>query len=423
MNKNQIIRVFAREILDSRGNPTIETSALLSDGSVGVASVPSGASTGKFEAFELRDAGSERYGGKGVLEAVYNVNKLISPAICGISAFEQTEVDHAMISLDNTEDKSNLGANAILSVSLAVARSAAASLQMPFYRYIGGAFTRALPIPMMNIINGGAHASNNIDIQEFMILPYNSESFSEGVRMCAEIYKILGRLLKERGYSTAVGDEGGYAPNLASDRDALDFICEAIELSGYEGKIKLALDAAASEWLCEDGTYYLPKRKIKMTGEELCAYFSELAGDYPIMSIEDGMGETDSFGWKKLTEELSRKIMLVGDDLFVTNKKRLLMGIREKLGNAILIKPNQIGTLTQTLDVVLMAKTAGYKTVISHRSGETDDTSIADIAVGCAADFIKSGAPCRGERVAKYNRIMKIESSMQDYGYYGGIKI
>ncbi|MBR2340568.1 MAG: phosphopyruvate hydratase [Clostridia bacterium] len=419
MNKIQIVRAHAREILDSRGNPTVEASVLLSDGSVGVASVPSGASVGKYEACELRDEASERYGGRGVLDAVYNVNKLISPAIAGICAYEQAEIDNTIIMLDSTKNKSKLGANATLSVSLAAARAAAVSLSMPLYKYIGGISASTLPIPMMNILNGGVHASNNIDIQEFMIMPTGAESFCEGLRIGAEIYSILGKLLKRDGHSTSVGDEGGFAPNLDSDEQALDYIVRAIEESGYEDKVKIALDVASSGWLTDNGNYYLPKRKNELTAAELIDRVEMLCDEYPIASVEDGIGETDFDGWTRLTERLGSRVMLVGDDLFVTNTARLRMGIEKRAGNAILIKPNQIGTLTETLDVIALARRAGYSHIISHRSGETDDTTIADIAVATGAMYIKSGAPCRGERVAKYNRLLKIESSLLEFGKYG----
>ena len=421
MGKNQIVRAYAREILDSRGTPTIETTVLLSDGNAGIASVPSGASTGKYEAYELRDEANKRYDGKGVLDAVYNVNKLISPAISGISAYEQSEIDNTMIMLDGSKNKSKLGANAILSVSLAAARAAAASLAIPLYKYIGGISSDTLPVPMMNLLNGGVHASNNIDIQEFMIMPIGAASFCEGLRICTEIYKILGSILKKDKLSVSVGDEGGYAPDLKNDEEALSYISKAIENSGYEDKVKIALDVASSGWMTETGGYYLPKRKNEMTTVELIDYLEDLCNAYPIYSIEDGLGETDFDGWKKLTDRLGDRVMLVGDDLFVTNTSRLITGIEKGAGNSILIKPNQIGSLTETLNVISLARRSGYNHIVSHRSGETDDTSIADIAVGTSAPFIKSGAPCRGERVAKYNRILKIESSMLEFGKYGKV--
>ena len=420
MGKNQIVRTYAREILDSRANPTVETTVLLSDGSIGIASVPSGASTGKYEACELRDEANERYGGKGVLDAVYNVNKLISPAVSGICAYEQAEIDNTMIMLDGTKNKSKLGANAILSVSLAVARAAAASLSMPLYRYIGGISSLGLPIPMMNILNGGVHASNNIDIQEFMIVPFGAASFCEALRISAEIYHILGNILKKDKLSVSVGDEGGYAPNLESDTEALDYIVKAIEESGYEDKVKIALDVASSGWYSPgEHSYTLPKRKSTFTTEEMIGYIATLCDEYPIMSVEDGLAETDFDGWHSMTDELGGRIMLVGDDLFVTNTARLKTGIEKGVANTILIKPNQIGTLSETLDVISLASRSGYNHIVSHRSGETDDTSISDIAVGTGAKYIKAGAPARGERVAKYNRLLKIESSLLEFGKYG----
>lgn len=421
MGKNQIVRVTAREILDSRGTPTVEACVLLSDGTTGIAAAPSGASTGSFEAHELRDSGRRRYDGKGVIDAVYHVNKLISPAISGISAYEQEEIDHTMLVLDGTDNKSKLGANAILAVSLAAARAAAVSLGQPLYRYVGGVLAKRMPIPMMNILNGGAHAANNIDIQEFMIMPVGAASFSEAMRMGSEIYKTLGKLLRVRGLSTTVGDEGGYAPDLGSDEDAIELICEAIEKAGYDfDTVKIALDAAASEW-CERGSegYRLPKRDKHMTTEELIAYWQRLVQRYPIASIEDGLDEDDFDAWCMLTGAFEKKIMLVGDDLFVTNATRLKMGIDCGAGNAILIKPNQIGTLSETLDVIRMAQRAGYRYILSHRSGETEDTTIADLALATNAGFIKSGAPCRSERVAKYNRLLKLEGTMAGFSTYG----
>ncbi len=412
MNKVQISRVCAREILDSRGNPTIESTVILTDGTVGVASVPSGASTGIYEACEKRDGDPERYGGKGVLDAVCNVGRLISPALCGICITEQAEIDRTMLELDGTKDKSDLGANAILSVSLAAARAAANFYHMPVYRYIGGIFGRSLPVPMMNILNGGAHAANNVDIQEFMIAPVGAESFTEGLRICSEIYHVLGKLLSEKGASTSVGDEGGYAPDLESDSAALDIICDAITKAGYGNEnVKIALDVASSEWFSE-GSYTLPKRDSQMSSEELISYIEKLTSLYPIFSVEDGLGEEDYEGWYKMTSRLGDKIMLVGDDLFVTNEARLRDGINSGYANAILIKPNQIGTLTEVMNTVSLAKRNGYRCIMSHRSGETEDTTISDLSVALGAEFIKSGAPCRSERVAKYNRLLRIESSM-----------
>lgn len=421
MGKNQIVRASAREILDSRGTPTVEACVMLSDGTTGIAAVPSGASTGRYEACELRDSGRQRYGGQGVLDAVYHVNKLISPAISGISAYDQEELDHTMLVLDGTENKSKLGANAILAVSLAAARAAALSLGQPLYRYVGGTMAKQLPIPMMNIINGGAHAANNIDIQEFMIVPIGAAGFAEAMRMGSEIYKMLGKLLCVRGLSSTVGDEGGYAPNLGSDEDAIALLCEAIEKAGYDlDTVKIALDAAASEWYeGETGKYRLPKRDKCMGGDELITYWERLVHRYPIASIEDGAGEEDLDVWCAMTETLGKKTMLVGDDLFVTNTNRLKMGIDCGAANAILIKPNQIGTLSETLDVIRMAGRAGYRHILSHRSGETEDTSIADLAVATNAGFIKAGAPCRSERVAKYNRLLKLEACMAGFSHYG----
>ena len=422
MNKPQIIKCCAREILDSRGNPTLEASVFLSDGTVGMASVPSGASTGIYEAKEKRDGDRSRYGGKGVTEAVCAVNRVISPSIMGVSAAEQSEIDKLLLRLDGSDDKSKLGANAILAVSLSVARAAANWYHIPLYRYLGGVDAYRLPIPMMNILNGGAHASNNVEIQEFMIVPTGFPNFSEALRAGSEIYHALGKLLKEKGYSATVGDEGGYAPNLESDEEAIKLICEAIETAGYStDNVRIALDAAASEWFDEEsGDYRMPKRGMRYTSDWLCGYWTELCGKYPvIMSIEDGLDQRDTLGWQKLTKELGGKIMLVGDDLFVTNTHRLKSGICEGLANSILIKPNQIGTLSETLDVIHLAKSAGYRFILSHRSGETEDTTISDIAVALGAPFIKTGAPCRGERVAKYNRLLRIEAALGSGGNYG----
>ena len=422
MNKPQIVRCCAREILDSRGNPTVEASIFLCDGTVGMASVPSGASTGIYEAVERRDGDKERFGGKGVTDAVRDVCRVISPALMGVSAAEQNEIDKLLLRLDGTENKSVLGANATLAVSLAAARAAANWYHLPLFRYLGGADTYRLPVPMMNILNGGAHASNNVEIQEFMIVPTGSHSFSEALRAGSEIYHALGKLLKSRGYSTAVGDEGGYAPNLRDDEEALSLICEAIESAGYNtDSVRLALDAAASEWYDEErGRYRMPKGGYEYSSDELCQYFERLCEKFPaIMSIEDGLDQRDLDGWKTLTEKLGSKIMLVGDDLFVTNSERLKMGITEGIANSILIKPNQIGTLTETLEVIRIAKSGGYRSILSHRSGETEDTTIADIAVATGAPFIKTGAPCRSERVAKYNRLLRIEAALGSGGCYG----
>ncbi|MFA5562486.1 MAG: phosphopyruvate hydratase [Eubacteriales bacterium] len=419
MDKLQIVRVGAREILDSRGNPTVEATVHLSNGSMGVAAVPSGASTGSFEAFELRDTDRERYGGKGVLGAVHHVNKLISPALSGICATDQYEIDHTMIALDGTPNKSKLGANAILSVSLAAARAAACAQGLPLFRYIGGISAGLLPVPMMNILNGGAHASNNIDIQEFMIMPLGAGSFADALRMGAEIYAALKSILLSKKLSVAVGDEGGFAPDLASDEHAIELILQAIDKSGYDtDQVAIALDAAATEWV-EGDHYRLPKRGVSMGADELVAYWRALADKYPIVSLEDGLGESDFAGWTKLTEALGSEIMLVGDDLFVTSSARLSRGIEQNCANTILIKPNQIGTLTETLEVIALAGQNGYNHILSHRSGETEDTTIADLAVGTAAGYIKTGAPCRSERVAKYNRLLKIEAALGESARYG----
>ncbi|MBQ8849494.1 MAG: phosphopyruvate hydratase [Clostridia bacterium] len=422
MNKPQIVKCCAREILDSRGNPTVEASVFLADGTVGMASVPSGASTGIYEACEKRDEDAERYGGKGVTDAVCAVCRVISPALIGVSAAEQSEIDKLLLRLDGTDNKSKLGANATLSVSLAVARAAANWYHIPLFRYLGGVDAYRLPVPMMNILNGGAHASNNVEIQEFMIVPTGFLKFSEALRAGSEIYHALGKLLRERGYASTVGDEGGFAPSLGSDEEALTLICEAIESAGYStDNIRLALDAAASEWYDEgNGSYRMPKRGMRYTSDELCRYWDELCKKFPaIMSIEDGLDQRDTTGWRELTRLLGDKIMLVGDDLFVTNTSRLRMGIKENIANSILIKPNQIGTLSETLDVIHLAKSAGYRFILSHRSGETEDTTIADIAVALGAPFIKTGAPCRSERVAKYNRLLRIEAALGSGGSYG----
>ncbi len=420
MSKPQIVKCCAREILDSRGNPTVEATVFLNDGTVGVASVPSGASTGKFEAHEKRDADAAYYHGKSVMKAVYNVCKVISPAISGINACEQHELDRILCELDGTENKSRLGANAILAVSMANARAAANHYGIPLYRYLGGIDAYRIPVPMMNILNGGAHAANNVEIQEFMILPVGAESFSEGLRMGSEIYHTLGNILKGMRRTATVGDEGGYAPDLESDEEAIELICRAIEKSGYTtDEVKIALDVAASGWYREDGKYHMFKRDEVKSADELIATYERYVDRYPIISIEDGLGEEDFDAWKKMTERLGKRIMLVGDDLFVTNVSRLAKGIREAMGNAILIKPNQIGTLSETLNVIHSAKDAHYGFILSHRSGETEDTTLADIAVAVNAPYIKSGAPCRSERVAKYNRLLRIESAQGSGAVYG----
>ena len=420
MNKPQILRCSAREILDSRGNPTVEATVILTDGGYGVASVPSGASTGIFEAHERRDGDKKRYGGKGVLGAVSDINRIISPALSGICASEQQEIDRILIELDGSKNKENLGANATLAVSLAAARAAAKNYGLPLFRYLGGADTCRLPIPMMNILNGGAHASNNVEIQEFMILPVGAECFAEALRIGSEVYHTLGRILKGNSLATTVGDEGGFAPNLESDEKALDLICEAIKSSGYENEVRIALDIASSEWYAEDErAYILPKHGEKKTQDEMISYLESLCDRYPIVSIEDGLDQRDFEGWVKLTKKIGERVMLVGDDLFVTNTSRLASGIECGAANAILIKPNQIGTLTETLNVISMAKENGYKFILSHRSGETEDTTIADIAVATGAQYIKSGAPARSERVAKYNRLLRIESAIGSAAKYG----
>jgi len=419
----QIKRVTGREILDSRGTPTVEAEIELEDGSIGVAAVPSGASTGKFEAIELRDNDENRYFKKGVLKAVSNVNSRIAEAVRGMDALKQAEIDYKMIELDGTNNKANLGANAILAVSLACAKAAANSLGIPLYNYIGGCDARTLPVPMMNILNGGAHASNNLDIQEFMIMPVGADSFSDALRMCAEVYNTLKKVLSSRGLSTAVGDEGGFAPNLESDEDALKLLIEAIEKSGFKAgdDFRIAIDAASSEWYKEDGVYHLPKRDKKIDRAELIDYWKDLSSKYPIISLEDGMAEEDWTGWQDLTKSIGSKIQLVGDDLFVTNSARLKKGIETNTANSILVKVNQIGSLTETLEAVEMAKRAGYTAVISHRSGETEDTTIADLAVALNSGQIKTGAPSRSERVAKYNRLLKIEGELGGQSKYPGL--
>lgn len=417
--KITIEKVIGREIIDSRGNPTVEAEVWLSDGTSAKASVPSGASTGAFEALELRDKDKNRYMGKGVKQAVDNINKIISPALCGDSPFDQCAIDYKMIELDGTLNKEKLGANAILAVSLACAKVAAKNLKLPLFRYIGGTFAVTMPVPMMNILNGGAHASNNIDIQEFMIMPVGACCFSEGLRQCCEIYHTLGNILKKKNMDTAVGDEGGYAPNLESDEEAIELIVTAIDLAGYStDNIKIALDVAASEWYSE-GIYKLPKRKIELSSDKLADYFEKLTNDYPIVSIEDPLSEYDWEGWKLMTQRMGDRVKLVGDDLFVTNTKRLKKGIEMGAANSILIKINQIGTLTETLDAIQTAHKAGYRTIISHRSGETEDTTIADIAVAVNAGQIKTGAPCRTDRVSKYNQLLRIESQLVNTSRYG----
>lgn len=413
MNKRSIISVKGFELMDSRSNPTVGAEVTLEDGSRGFAIAPSGASTGVFEAHEMRDGDKNRYGGKGVLGAVQSVNDVIFPVISGMDCGCQRKIDEALITLDGTQNKSRLGANAILAVSLAAAKAAAESFNVPLYRYLGGINASVMPRPMMNILNGGAHAANNIDIQEFMIIPYKACCFAEGLRQCSEIYHSLGSILKSEGKATGVGDEGGFAPDLESDDAAIELIVRAIEKAGYNTEeIKIALDVASSEWY-RDGGYRLPKRGLDVTAEELTDYYRTLAEKYPVISIEDGVAEEDWAGWSRLTESLGNKIQLVGDDLFVTNTKRLEKGIESGAANSILVKLNQIGTLTETLDVITLAKQNGYAPIISHRSGETEDTTIADLAVAVNAGQIKTGAPCRTDRVAKYNRLLMIEKEIR----------
>ncbi len=420
MIRTTISTVVAREVLDSRGNPTVEVEVTLVGGATGRGIAPSGASTGQFEALELRDFDANRYMGKGVSRAVDNVKSIIADTIKGMDALDIYAVDRAMIEADGTKDKSKFGANAILATSIAVAKAAAKELDLPLYMYMGGIYGRKLPVPMMNILNGGAHASNNIDIQEFMIMPVGAPDFKEGLRWCAEVYHTLAKILKEQGLATAVGDEGGFAPNLSSEEEAILYILEAVEKAGYtKGKdFMIALDAAASEWKTREGNaglYELPKSGKIYTRDELISYWKNLVERYPIMSIEDPLDEEDWEGWNKLTKEIGDKVQLVGDDLFVTNTERLEKGIREGCANAILIKPNQIGSVSETLEAIKMAQKAGYKTIISHRSGESEDTTIADIAVAVNAGQIKTGAPCRSERVAKYNRLLRIEDKLTEY--------
>ena len=419
-----IEQVWAREILDSRGNPTVEAEVILEDGTTGRAAVPSGASTGENEAVELRDGYKSRYLGKGVLNAVANINEKISYELEGMDALDQTLIDKVLVEFDGTENKSNLGANALLAVSMANARAAAAILEMPLYRYIGGANAKTLPVPMMNIINGGAHADNNVDFQEFMIMPTGSETFSEGLRAGAEIFHSLKSVLKSRGYSTAVGDEGGFAPNLKSNEEAVETILEAIDKAGYKAgeNVMLALDPASSEFY-RDGSYVFKKSDgRKLTSDEMAAYWTDWCDKYPIISIEDGMAENDWAGWKNLTGKVGDRVQLVGDDLFVTNVKFLQRGIDEGAANSILIKVNQIGTLTETLDAIELAKTNNMTAVISHRSGETEDSFIADLAVATNAGQIKTGSLSRSDRIAKYNQLLRIEEDLGDSARYPGRK-
>lgn len=424
MNQNPtILSCRGREILDSRGNPTVLATVTLQDGTTASAAVPSGASTGIYEAHERRDGDPKRYNGRGVLNAVTDIQQRIEPALTGIRADDQKAIDDILCRLDGTKNKSHLGANATLAVSLATAHAAAAHHRLPLYRYLGTGHPFCLPVPMMNVLNGGAHASNNVEIQEFMIVPVGANSFTDALRMGAEIYHTLGRILKKNGFSTAVGDEGGFAPNLASDEQALDLLCEAIQKAGYTtDQVKLALDAAASEWMPENSdfsTYHLPKRNEEMSPSELISYWNNLANRYPLISLEDGLDQRNFDQWHTLTKELGSQMMLVGDDLFVTNTERLREGIAKGAGNTILIKPNQIGTLSETLEVIKLAQSAGYGTILSHRSGETEDTTIADLAVATGSRFIKSGAPCRSERVAKYNRLLAIEAELGKNADFG----
>ena len=421
----EIIAVTARQVLDSRGNPTVEADVYLEDGSMGRAAVPSGASTGVYEACELRDGGQE-YGGKSVMKAVTNINTEIAEAVIGMNALDQAEIDQTMIDLDGTPNKSRLGANAILAVSMAVAHAAADSLCIPLYRYIGGINAKVLPVPMMNILNGGAHATNNVDIQEFMVMPVGAKSWSDALRMCAEVFHQLKTVLKEMGTPAAgVGDEGGYAPNLAKDEDALEAIVKAVEECGYKpyDDFMIAIDGAVSDWYNEEtGCYDLPKAKKTMTREEMVAMYQGFVEKYPIISIEDGMGENDWEGWKMLTDALGDRVQLVGDDLFVTNVERVNKGIVLGVCNSVLIKVNQIGTLTETLDTIQRANRAGYTAVVSHRSGETEDTTIADLVVAMNAGQIKTGAPSRTDRVAKYNQLLRIEEELEESAQYLGKK-
>ncbi|MHB9922536.1 phosphopyruvate hydratase [Clostridium botulinum] len=422
-NYIEIVDVYARQILDSRCNPTVEVEVELEDGTVGVAAVPSGASTGAFEAVELRDGDKSQYLGKGVLKAVDNVNTTIADELVGMNVLDQVAIDKTMIELDGTDNKAKLGANAMLGVSLACAKAAANFLGMSLYQYIGGVNGKVLPVPMMNIINGGKHADNNVDLQEFMIMPAGAPSFSEALRMCSEVYHALKSTLKAQGYDTGVGDEGGFAPNLKSNEEAIVVIIEAIKKAGYTPgeDIFIALDPASSE-IFEDGKYNLAGEGRVLTPEEMANYYVELAEKYPIISIEDGMAEEDWDGWKILTEKIGNKVQLVGDDLFVTNTERLSKGIKLGVANSILIKLNQIGTLTETLNAIEMAERAGYTAVVSHRSGETEDTTIADLVVAVNAGQIKTGAPARSERVAKYNQLLRIEEELNDMGEYRGLK-
>lgn len=425
MNKLEIVKVIGREILDSRGNPTVEAEVYLADGTIGRGTAPSGASTGEFEALELRDGDKDRYLGKGVTKAVANINGPINDAVKGLTASDIYAVDRAMIKADGTKDKSKLGANAILAVSIATCRAASISLGIPLYRLLGGVQGTNLPVPMMNILNGGAHATNSVDVQEFMIMPVGAPSFKEGLRWCAEVFHALAKLLKSRNLATSVGDEGGFAPNLSSDEETIETILEAVKNAGYEpGRdFKIAMDAASSEWKgSKKGEYVQPKSRKKFTSDELIAHWESLVEKYPIISIEDGLDEEDWEGWQKMTEKLGKKVQLVGDDLFVTNTERLSKGISLGAGNSILIKLNQIGSVSETLEAIKMAHAAGYTAISSHRSGETADTTIADLAVALNTNQIKTGAPSRSERVAKYNQLLRIEEELGSSAVYPGPK-
>ena len=422
----EIEKVIGREIMDSRGNPTVEAEVLLADGTIGRGTAPSGASTGEFEALELRDGDKARYGGKGVTKAVENINTTINDALVGLDASDIYAVDRAMLAADGTKDKSNLGANAILAVSIAAARAAAISLDIPLYRFLGGVSGNRLPVPMMNILNGGAHATNTVDTQEFMIMPVGAPTFKEALRWCAEVFHSLAKILKAKGLATSVGDEGGFAPNLSSDDETIEIILEAVKAAGYEpGKdFMIAMDAASSEWKSEKGKgyYHQPKSGRDFTSDELIQHWADLVEKYPIISIEDALDEEDWEGWQKLTKELGDKVQLVGDDLFVTNTERLSKGISLGCGNSILIKLNQIGSVSETLEAIKMAHKAGYTAISSHRSGETADTTIADLAVALNTCQIKTGAPSRSERVAKYNQLLRIEEELGDAAVYPGMQ-
>lgn len=422
----EIEKVIGREIMDSRGNPTVEAEVLLADGTIGRGTAPSGASTGEFEALELRDGDKARYGGKGVTKAVENINTTINDVLVGLDASDIYAVDHAMLAADGTKDKSNLGANAILAVSIAAARAAAISLDIPLYRFLGGVSGNRLPVPMMNILNGGAHATNTVDTQEFMIMPVGAPTFKEALRWCAEVFHSLAKILKAKGLATSVGDEGGFAPNLSSDDETIETILEAVKAAGYEpGKdFMIAMDAASSEWKSEKGKgyYHQPKSGRDFTSDELIQHWADLVEKYPIISIEDALDEEDWEGWQKLTKELGDKVQLVGDDLFVTNTERLSKGISLGCGNSILIKLNQIGSVSETLEAIKMAHKAGYTAISSHRSGETADTTIADLVVALNTCQIKTGAPSRSERVAKYNQLLRIEEELGDAAVYPGMQ-